>query len=242
MAEQMLRALDPHEPFRFGCSAQLACFNRCCRDLNQFLTPFDILQLKAHLGLSAAEFLAHYTTTHAGPATGLPVVTLRPAPTADRPCPFVGHEGCRVYPARPSSCRVYPVVRLLHRCRATGRRRETFALLCEPHCRGFDDGPLWTAAEWTAAQGLDRYNEYNDGLMDLVAHSRRRRIRLDAGQQGAIRLALYDAEGFRRQLAIQGIPTPLANPQGGPREIPESDGELLRLGYRWVAHILREAP
>jgi Fe-S-cluster containining protein len=241
MPDPILIALDSSEPFRFSCSPEIACFNRCCRDLNQLLTPFDILPLKTHLGLSAAEFLARYTTTHTGPATGLPVVTLRPAPTADRPCPFSGDEGCRVYAARPSSCRIYPVVRLLHRCRATGTRREAFALLRDPQCKGFDTGPRWTAPEWTTAQNLDIYNEFNDLLIDLVVCGHRRRNKPDAQQQKAIRLALYDVEGYRRHLETHGIPKPLADHPDASREVPQADRDLLRLGIRWVEHVLKGA-
>ena len=65
------------DTFLFLCSEQVACFNGCCRDLNQFLTPYDILRLKNRLGISSTLFLRQYTREHIGPGTGLPVVTLK---------------------------------------------------------------------------------------------------------------------------------------------------------------------
>ena len=53
-----LTPISPQDTFRFSCSPVVVCFNECCRDLNQFLTPYDILRLKNHLGLSSGEFLA----------------------------------------------------------------------------------------------------------------------------------------------------------------------------------------
>ena len=70
-----LRAISPNEQFRFACSPAVACFNECCRDLNQFLYPYDILRLKKGLGMSSGEFLERYTTRHIGPESGLPIVT-----------------------------------------------------------------------------------------------------------------------------------------------------------------------
>ena len=51
----------PDEVFRFACSPGVACFNACCRDLNQSLYPYDILRLKKRLKLPSGEFLERYT-------------------------------------------------------------------------------------------------------------------------------------------------------------------------------------
>jgi len=77
--ENRLIPLDPNAPFRFSCSPEAVCFNECCRDLNQALTPYDVLRLKRKLGISSQHFLQQYTRRHAGPGSGLPVVTLIPA-------------------------------------------------------------------------------------------------------------------------------------------------------------------
>jgi hypothetical protein len=46
-----LQPIEPDEQFRFACSPGVACFNACCRDLNQSLFPYDILRLKKRLKL-----------------------------------------------------------------------------------------------------------------------------------------------------------------------------------------------
>jgi len=116
--ENNLVPIDLEETFRFECSPGLACFNACCRDLNQFLYPYDILRLKRRLGISSGEFLKCYTSQHLGPESGLPIVSLTSADAKRLTCPFVTAEGCSVYPDRPSSCRIYPLVRAISRNRA----------------------------------------------------------------------------------------------------------------------------
>ena len=91
------------DSFCFSCSPDVPCFNACCRDLNQFLTPFDIVRLKNQLGLSSEEFLAKYTNWHIGPESGLPIISLKPKDSHELICPFVSEKGCMVYENRPSS-------------------------------------------------------------------------------------------------------------------------------------------
>ena len=43
------RKLHGNDTFSFSCSKELECFNRCCRDINLFLTPYDILRIKRRL-------------------------------------------------------------------------------------------------------------------------------------------------------------------------------------------------
>jgi len=64
------------DPMPFECCSENPCFNECCRDLNQALTPYDILRLKRNLGISSQVFLKRYTSFHFGPGSGLPIVEL----------------------------------------------------------------------------------------------------------------------------------------------------------------------
>ncbi|MBF0378397.1 MAG: YkgJ family cysteine cluster protein [Desulfamplus sp.] len=136
MTEEMI-PIGVDEPLPFECSPDVSCFNECCRDLNQFLTPYDILRLKNNLGIKSDEFLKKYTSRHNGPESGLPVVTFKPDPASGLACPFVRESGCSVYKDRPASCRMYPIARAVVRSRQTGELSEHFALIEEPHCCGF---------------------------------------------------------------------------------------------------------
>ncbi len=106
--EDHMQLLEREDVFQFACTKQVSCFNACCRDLNQFLTPYDLLRLKNRLKVSSSQFLKQYTTCRSGPETGLPVVSLKPQTAPELRCPFVTPDGCHVYADRPSSCRTYP--------------------------------------------------------------------------------------------------------------------------------------
>ena len=93
-----LTPLTLQDTFCFACTPEVPCFNACCRDLNQFLTPYDVLRLKNSLGLSSSQFLQKYTICRTGPESGLPVVTLKPQTGPERRCPFVTSEVIVVFP------------------------------------------------------------------------------------------------------------------------------------------------
>ena len=77
MKEPELIPIGIDDTFGFVCHKEVLCFNHCCRDLNQALTPYDVLRLKNHLKITAQVFLEQYAVVYSGPATGLPVVSLR---------------------------------------------------------------------------------------------------------------------------------------------------------------------
>ena len=49
------------DTFKFACHDKISCFNQCCRDVNIFLTPYDIIRLKNRLGMTSEEVLKKYT-------------------------------------------------------------------------------------------------------------------------------------------------------------------------------------
>ena len=207
LTSQELIPLGLDDPFQFECHQKVPCFNQCCQNLNQALTPYDVLRLKQHLGLTAQEFTRRFATLYTGPAIGLPVVSLRFAQGGKGSCPFVTPSGCRVYPARPSSCRIYPLARALHRSRADGRLSEHYALLQEPHCRGFEQHRSQTVRQWIASQDLATYHQMNDRLLELIALKNQLRPgELDPEQRQWAQMAFYDLDTLREKALANELP------------------------------------
>jgi len=215
------------------------CFNECCRDLNQFLTPYDILRLKNHLGLSSGEFLTKYSSLHTGPESGLPIVTLKPKENDDRLCPFVSPGGCTVYENRPSSCRTYPLVRALARSRQTGEITEQFMVLQEPHCRGFKESRKRSVKQWMDGQEIAIYNAINDQLMQIISLKNQRMPGpLDLKSRHLFYTALYDLDNFRSQIKKNGLLDEFPIDSTTIDEALEDDVALLKLGMKWIKIVL----
>ena len=233
--EADMTPLLPGEQFCFECSPEVPCFNECCRDLNQYLTPYDILRLKKSLGLSSSEFLKRYTVRYTGPETGLPVVSLKQNQSEALTCPFVRPAGCAVYADRPASCRMYPLARALSRSRETSETTEHFALLKEPHCQGFTDKGAISADAWVSQQGLKEYNAMNDRLMTLISLKNRLLPgALEPRLAELFHLALYDLDGFRQAIFEQNLLAGLNVKAAALEKIKTDDVELLKLGLTWV--------
>jgi uncharacterized protein len=231
--------LLPHENFCFSCHPEVECFNECCRDLNQFLTPYDILRLKNCLGLTSGEFLKRFTREHEGPETGLPVMALKPNDASNLICPFVTPSGCRVYEDRPSSCRTYPMARAITRNRETGRLVEHFALLREGHCKGFLSKEIQSPEKWIAGQEIKRYNEMNDMLLEIISLKNRHLPGpLDHKSKFIFRLGLYDIDGFRSYIFEKGGVRNLPRDKGFQKELQNCDEALLVFGHTWVRESL----
>ncbi len=227
------------EPMIFACGPDNVCFNDCCRDLNQVLTPYDVLRLKNHLNLSSRVFLQTYTERHSGPASGLPVVTLKFSPATGYACPFVTETGCSVYPDRPASCRLYPLARAISRSRKSGEIREYYAVIQEAHCKGFRVPGSRTVGQWLEGQDVAQHNRNNDKLMELI------RLKncmmpgpLSDDQSNLFYLSLYNLDEFRRQIFNMKLLDGLAVPGPVMDKICTCDDALLDLGLKWVQYQL----
>ena len=236
-----LTPLTLQDTFCFSCTPQVPCFNACCRDLNQLLTPYDVLRLKKHLGLSSEKFLAQYTRQHTGPESGLPIVTLKPANQHDLLCPFVTEKGCSVYENRPSSCRMYPLARAVARSRETGEISERFMLLKEPHCLGFNQGNPQSVQQWIADQQIAVYNEINDKLIQVISLKNRLMpgvLDLESGR--LFFTALYDLDGFRSRIINKGLLGDFQIDSALMDKALNQDLALLELGMQWIVRVLFE--
>jgi uncharacterized protein len=233
-----LLPIESDESFRFACHNKISCFNHCCRDLNQALTPYDVLCLKNYLKLSSRQFIRTYAALYTGPSTGLPVVSLRFGDDEEKRCPFVTPEGCSAYAARPSSCRIYPLARALSRDRSDGRLSEHFAIVREPHCHGFEQPDTRTVRQWVADQQLEIHLAMNDALMELIALKNRLRPGpLSSTQAEWARLALYDVENLQTRATAGDLPGMNA---GTLPPLPPAgdDTAWLQWGLRWINRLL----
>ncbi len=227
------------DTFQFSCSAKVSCFNECCKDLNQFLTPYDILCLKKYMGITSDEFLERYATQHTGPETGLPVIALKLDDALKLKCPFVTESGCSVYHARPSSCRMYPLARAVSRSRETGQITEHFALIKEPHCLGFEQKTTQTVRQWIDNQKIAGYNEMNDMLMEIISLKNQTRPGpLDIKSSHFFHIALYDLDRFRTHIFEKGLLDDFHLDSDTLQAVKNDDVELLKVGHRWIKQIL----
>ena len=232
---RIMKPISLTQRFSFACNSTVSCFNQCCRDLNQFLTPYDVFRLKRRVGLTSSQFLESYTVRHQGPQTGFPVVTFKLNPADSMRCPFVHADGCGVYEDRPSSCRTYPLVRLASRSRETGKISESYFLIQEEHCQGFDEMQDQTVEEWIENQGIDVYNRMNDLLLELISlKNRLLPDPFDGDTTQLIHAALYDLDRFRSRIASGELSVSKGN-------IDELDDVgLLKLSIRWVGDLMSE--
>lgn len=237
--ENNIIPLSRNDEFAFTCSNEISCFNDCCKDLNQFLTPYDILRLKNHLGIKSNQFLEKYTLHQIGPETGLPIISLKSDPVSGLKCPFVTRSGCSVYEDRPSSCRTYPLVRLLSRSRDTGKITEHYMLLKEPHCHGFNSSQKWTIQKWVEGQDLSAYNEINDLLMEII--SLKNRLipgQLDITSKHIFHMVCYDLDTFRAHIIEKKLLEGFSTDQDIEAIVGKDDTHLLKIGIEWLKHVL----
>ena len=231
--------VSPSQTFTFSCSRKISCFNECCRDLNQFLAPYDILRLKNRLDLSSTEFLKRYTKEHTGPESGLPIIVLKTDASQSAKCPFVKPDGCSVYEDRPSSCRIYPLMRLKSRSRETAKLSEHFMLLKEEHCQGFQEDTAWTIKTWQDGQGLCIYNEMNDRMLNIISlKNRLMATPLNIDSKRLFYLSLYDLDRFRTHIRRKDLPGMAEIPDEMFTQITNNDEALLKFAFNWIQQVL----
>jgi Fe-S-cluster containining protein len=195
--------------------------------------------LKTSLNLSSSEFLSRYTTRHTGPQSGLPVVSLKPEKSALMRCPFVTPSGCSVYDNRPSSCRTYPLARIVSRDRISGKLTERFMLIEEPHCKGFETTYTQSVEQWIDSQELAAYNDMNDRFLEILSVKNQRFPGpLDLSTTEKFIMACYDIDRFRKEVFDKGLLASTKFPEELLKDAVKDDTALLHIGFIWVNHTL----
>lgn len=231
MDEKIRHGLD--DLFSFDCHKGLACFTRCCRDINLFLTPYDILRLKNGLSLHSRNFLDTYTTAIYMEEVGHPLVVMNMVGDEKR-CPFATPEGCQVYTDRPWSCRIFPLEPYAGADADAQGGKPAFSVLKRPFCLGFKTNTTFTVKEWLERQGTARYEEMN-ALWAKVTLSPRFPARgLAQKEIQMFFLASYSLDEFATLASRQGFLDTYGIKSQEIRSILRDETLLYTFACRWL--------
>jgi len=228
--------------FKFTCHSGVACFGKCCGDVNIFLTPYDVLRLKNALGISSTEFLEKYVTPILLEENQLPVVLLKMREDDEaKKCPFVSEEGCTVYEDRPWSCRMYPVG--LASSRTPSGEGEEFCFIVDKEtglCRGFEEDMEWTIKEWMDDQNVGTYNKKTESYMQLTLHKHlQEKKEFGESKVQVFFKTCYDLDGFRKMLFESSFFDRFGVKDEIKEQIRTDDEALLEFGItKWLLFAL----
>lgn len=236
--------LGPDDRFSFACHAGVSCFNRCCRDVNIFLSPYDVLRLKQRLGMTSGEFLDRYTLIPVQKDMRTPVVVLRMNADAEKTCTLLTDSGCGVYTDRPWPCRMYPLGLAAQKDTADGWQGERFYfLLHDEECRGHEEDQEWTVRSWLDDQAMDAYDQWGEAFKELTLHT----FFENGGVLSPSKLhmfftACYDLDKFRTFVFGSTLLQRFEVDEDFVEEMRYDDEALLRFAFLWVRFSLFGEP
>ncbi len=237
------RNLAPEDTFRFGCHPGIACFNRCCADVNILLTPVDVLTLARRTGLATRAFLDRHTMVPITKELHLPVVMLRMGPEPDKRCPFSTPEGCGVYEDRPWACRMYPVGMALPPARAGVDPEPVYFLFEDEFCQGRTEPQEWTVERWRADQGVPAREALEAGFREIVSHPWFIGGRtLDPRRMEMFFMACYDLDSFRTFVFESSFLQRFIVDDAEVERLRTDDAALLAFAFRWLRFALFGEP
>jgi Fe-S-cluster containining protein len=229
--------LSLDDTFKFGCHPGVSCYNKCCHDVNIFLSPYDVLRLKNRLGMTSSEFLDKYALLPVQKDMKTPVVVLRMNDDETKSCQFLTDEGCGVYSDRPWPCRMYPLGMAAQKDTSDGWGGEKFYfLLQEEVCKGFGEDKEWTVREWLENQGIYEYDRWGDGYKELTLNEffNSEDAELIPQKMHMLFTACYDLDKFREFVFESTLLERFEIDEEFVEAMRTDDEELLRFGYLWL--------
>ncbi len=231
------KQLEEGDTFSFHCHSGLDCFNLCCRNLNLFLYPYDVLRLKNRLDISSDQFLDDYVDIVLREPNFFPDVLLRMSDNKERTCPFLTESGCSVYPDRPDTCRTFPVEQGALFDADVKRTRLIHFFRPPDFCLGRHENKPWTTQSWSQDQGAVLYNK-----MTLRWSELKRLFQTDPwgkegidGQRGKMAfMATYNIDSFKDFVLRSSFLKRYRVKSKILKKIKTDDMELMKFGFEWV--------
>jgi Fe-S-cluster containining protein len=236
--------LGPDDTFRFGCHPGVSCFNKCCSDVNIFLSPYDVLRIKRRLGMTSGEFLKKHALLPVQKDMKTPVVMLRMNDDELKTCPFLTEAGCGIYTDRPWPCRMYPLGLASQKDTPDGWRGDRFYfLLQEEGCCGFEESHERTVREWLDDQGIYEYDEWGEAYKELTLHEF-----FEGGgvlspeKMEMLFTGCYDLDKFREFVFKSTLLQRFEVDEDFVEEMRYNDEALLRFAFLWLRFSLFGEP
>lgn len=235
------KRIKGNDIFSFRCYPGIGCYNRCCRNLNLFLYPYDVMRLKSALNLSSDVFLDQYVDVVLRSGNYFPEVLLRMSESKDKTCPFLVDAGCSIYADRPDTCRTFPIEQgILYD--AARKKDAPFHFFRPPDfCLGQHEDQQWTVATWSRDQDAERYHRMTIRWAEI-----KRLFQNDPwgaegpeGPRGKMAfMATYNIDRFREFVFNSSF---LKRYKVKPvilKKIKNDDGALLTFGFDWIKFYL----
>jgi uncharacterized protein len=232
--------LKETDTFSFRCHPDIACFNQCCRNLNLFLYPYDVIRLKNRLGISSDQFLDTHVDVVMRDDSFFPEVLLRMSDAEQRLCPFLSTDGCTVYPDRPDTCRCFPVeVGVIFDPKS--RPKPVYFFRPADFCMGQHEKNSMTPRAYFADQQAEQHQK-----MTLLWAELKQKFQVDPwgsegphGRKGKMAfMAAYNVDRFRDFIFNSTFLKRYKIQSKVLKKIRTDDAALMKLGFEWIAFFL----
>lgn len=230
------RRLEANDVFRFECHSKVSCFNKCCRNLNLFLYPFDVVRLKNNLGITSDEFIDTYTDVVLRPDNFFPDVLLKMADNDEKTCPFLSEAGCTVYPDRPDTCRTFPVEQGMM-FDDDGKASPVYFFRPPDFCRGQDETTEWTIDTWADDQEAAVYNKMTISWAELKSLFVNNPWGSEGphGNKGKMAfMAAYNIDSFKTFIFNSSFLRRYKVKPDIQKRLKRSDTELMKFGFAFI--------
>jgi len=233
------------DTFSFQCNVDVTCFNKCCRNLNLFLYPYDILRLKNNLSITSDEFIDKYLNMVLRPSNYFPDVLLEMNDNKEKTCPFLNDNGCSVYKDRPDACRTFPVEQglIYNGTRKDTQKQGTFVYFFKPpnFCMGQYKSKKWTPKTWAIDQEAVEYNKMT-AIWAELKYLFQNNPWADEGSNGPKAkmafMSAYNIDLFRDFVFNSSFLKRYKVKSNIIKKIKENEVELMKFGFSWIKFYL----
>jgi Fe-S-cluster containining protein len=237
-SEMVPAKLELGSRIQFRCHKGISCFNACCKQADITLTPYDVLRLKDHLGMSSTEFLKAHTVPFQMDQDGLPGIKLRT--DEEGACLFVTEEGCSVYKDRPTACRYYPVGHMAMRRAGVSEDETHYFLVTEDHCKGHEEDRELTIQEYLGEQEIAAYANQNQEWLQIMLKKRSAGPSVGRPPESSLQfffMCSYDIDRFRRFVLSDNFRNTYELEEAVYKTFESEDLSLLQFGFKLMRQV-----
>lgn len=232
------------DSIQFRCHKDISCFNACCKNIDIILTPYDILRLKKHLGLSSDEFLVKHAVPFEMDFHGMPGFKMRTLEKSSA-CQFMTEQGCSVYENRPAACRYYPMGANWMRRKDEAEVLDSFFKVKEAHCKGHDEDRTISVSDYRNEQGVTEYDDINRPWVEAVLKKRSAGPTVGKPSERSFQLfqlCSYELDHFRRFINSDSFKSAMDVSEEQYAIVNQDEEELLRFSIRYLRQVLFGEP